>query len=583
VSLTHPGFPAPGWRWLKARLWGLEHAFERAKAAGRAEDDTRIRIFFILGLFGVGFLTLAAGATRMALFPDDGRSLGADGSTSAARADLVDRNGAMLAADLLHYGLYLDPREIWDTTETRRALMAALPDMQAARIDRALKAKRRTFLVGALTPAIRAQIHDLGLPGVTFEPEQKRVYPLGQTAAHLIGFSDTGGQGLAGAERGLNDVVRKSAAQHQSVPLAIDLRVQAALDDEVAKAAVQFGAKGAVGIVTNVHTGEILGVTSYPSYDPNLANKADPNALVDRAAARVYEMGSTFKVFTVALGLDSGTTKLDSVFDTSATMQLGSRAIHDHDKVNYNMTVPEIFIKSSNIGASRIALQAGAGNMAKYFGAFGLLKPAQVELMESAKPILPRKWNDDTIASASFGAAISVSPLQLAAGMGSVLNGGTYLPLTIRPMAAGARPKGPRVISESTSRAMLDLMRMNVMHGTGTHADAPGLRVGGKTGSAEKAMGGRYVRDKLISSFAAVFPTDGPLEADRYFVLVMLDEPNGTKETYGFRTGGWNAAPAAGRVIDRIAPFLHVARRNDPIVVLPGKTPGADLAALEEH
>jgi cell division protein FtsI (penicillin-binding protein 3) len=174
VSLTHPGFPAPGWRWLKARLWGLEHAFERAKAAGRAEDDTRIRIVFILGLFGVGFLTLAAGATRMALFPDDGRNPGADGSASAARADLVDRNGAMLAADLLHYGLYLDPREIWDTAETRRALMAALPEMQAVRIDRALKAKRRTFLVGALTPAVRAQIHDLGLPGVTCDPWARR-------------------------------------------------------------------------------------------------------------------------------------------------------------------------------------------------------------------------------------------------------------------------------------------------------------------------------------------------------------------------------------------------------------------------
>lgn len=581
MSFAHPGFPAPGWRWLKDRLWGLEHAFERAKAAGKAEDDTRIRIFFILALFGAGFLTLAAGATKMAVFPDADHGAGYAGGAGSARADLTDRNGAMLAADLLHYGLYIDPREIWDTAETRKALLAAMPDLPAARIDRALKAGRRTFVVGALTPDLRTRIHDLGLPGVTFEPEQKRIYPLGQTAAHLIGFSDTGGQGLAGAESGLNDVVRSAAAHGQPVPLSIDLRVQAALEDEVAKAAQTFGAKGAVGLVTNVHTGEILGMTSWPSFDPNDAGKADPNALVNRAAARVYEMGSTFKTFTIAMALDSGKVRMDSTFDTSATMMMGSRAIHDHDRVNYNMTVPEIYLKSSNIGASRIAFQAGGPTMTRYFDAFGLFKPAPVELQESAKPIVPRKWNDDTIASASFGHAISVSPLALAAGYGAILNGGTYVPLTIRPMKAGARPDGKRVVSEQTSRAILDLMRLNVMQGTGGKADAAGLRVGGKTGSAEKAMGGRYVRDKLVSSFAGVFPADGPLEADRYFVLVMLDEPNGTKETYGFRTGGWNATPTVGHVIDRIAPFLGVQRRMGAPVV--DKTMASEMAAVEEH
>ena len=579
MSLSHQGFNDPG-RWLKDRLWGLERAFERAKAAGRAEDDTRIRIFFILSLFSLGFLALAIGATRMAVFPDADRNGGVV-SAGSARADLTDRNGALLAADLLHYGVYVDPREIWDTKETRRALAAALPDLPPGKIDKALKAGKRTFLIGALTPEARGRIHDLGLPGVSFEPEQRRLYPLGETAAHLIGFSDTGGKGVAGAGRGLNDVVRTSATKQLTVPLSIDLRVQAALDDEVTKAAREFGVQGAVGIVTNVHTGEIMGISSYPAFDPNQANKASPDALVDRAAARVYEMGSTFKVFTLAMALDSGTTTLNSVFDTSQTMTLGSRAIHDHEKVNYNMTVPEIFIKSSNIGASRIALQAGADNMQKYFSAFGLLKATPIELQESARPIVPRKWNDDTIASASFGAAISVSPLQLAAGMGSVLNGGTYLPLTIRPMAPGARPQGPRVIREETSRAMLDLMRQNVMHGTGTRADAPGLRVGGKTGSAEKAIKGHYVRDKLVSSFAAVFPTDGPLEGDRYFVLIMMDEPIGNKETFGFRTGGFTAAPAAGRVINRIAPFLNVQRRFDPIVVTSDKT--ADAAAAAER
>ncbi|WP_309645375.1 penicillin-binding transpeptidase domain-containing protein, partial [Phenylobacterium sp.] len=317
--MANPSFQPPGWRWLKAQVWGLEHAFERARAAGKAEDDTRIRIFFVLALFAAGFVTLAVGATRSAVF-SGGAGSSLSGPVGAARADIVDRNGAMLAADLLHYGLYIDPREIWDTAETRRALAAALPKLSAARLQKALKGERRSFLIGGLTPETRARVHALGLPGVTFEREERRVYPLGQTAAHLIGFSDTGGEGLAGAEFALNDLVRNNAASKTAVPLSIDLRVQAALEDELFKAAAAHQVKGAVGIITNVHTGEILGVASYPAFDPNQAGASDPEALKNRAAASVYEMGSTFKVFTVALGLDSGAATLASTFDARAPL-----------------------------------------------------------------------------------------------------------------------------------------------------------------------------------------------------------------------------------------------------------------------
>ena len=307
MNLARPSFPAPGWRWIKARLWGLEHAFERAKAAGKAEDDTRIRILVVLGLFASGFLILSIGAARMALAPSGATLAAVSGPTGSARADLVDRNGAMLAADLLHYGLYIDPREIWDTAETRQALTAALPDLPAARLDRALKSDHRTFVMGALTPEVRGRLHDLGLPGVTFEPEQHRLYPLGTTAAHLVGFADTGGRGLSGAELALNDIIRSGAAEHASTPLSIDLRVQAALEDELNRAAAGFSAKGAVGIVTNVHTGEVLALASYPIFDPNIPGRSPPDAMINRAAASVYEMGSIFKVFTVAMGLDSRT------------------------------------------------------------------------------------------------------------------------------------------------------------------------------------------------------------------------------------------------------------------------------------
>ncbi len=576
MSLAHPNFEAPGWRWLKARMWGLEHAFERAKAAGKAEDDTRIRIFFVLALFAASFVTLAVGATRAALFSDMGHGAAGAGVATSARADLVDRHGALLAADLLHYGLYIDPREIWDTSETRRTLLTAMPDLSHGRLERALRGERRSFLVGGLTPQEKARIHALGLPGVTFEPEQRRVYPLGQTAAHLIGFTDTGGEGLAGAERALNEVVHGAAASGKPVPLSIDLRIQAALEDELQKAAAEFGPRGAVGVVTNVHTGEILGMASYPTFDPNRSGQATDDARLNRAAAAVFEMGSTFKAFTVAIGLDTGVADPSSTFDARVPYQLGYRTIRDYHAKQKVLTLVEVFTNSSNIGTAKLAEAIGGPRLEKYFDGLGLTRPAEVELTESARPLTPKKWDMDAVASTSFGHGMNVSPLALSGAMGALLNGGTLVPLTVRKYEGKDRPVGPRVVTEQTSLQMLQMMRANVISGSGRSADAPGLTVGGKTGTGEKydpAIRG-YSTKKQVSSFAAVFPTSGPVEADRYFVLILLDEPQGNAKTYGYSTGGWVAAPAAGRVIDRIAPFLGVQREKTLMVVeRPAATP----------
>ena len=570
MSLAHPSFEAPGWRWLKARVWGLEHAFERARAAGKAEDDTRIRILFVLSLFAIAFLVLAVGAARAALFSDAGRGGGYVGAVGAARADLVDRNGSMLAADLLHYGLYVDPREIWDADEVRRALRTALPDVNGQRLEKVLRGEKRGFVIAGLTPQQRARVHALGLPGVSFEPEERRVYPLGRTAAHLIGFADTGGVGLAGAERALNDTIRAGAPGKAAVPLSIDLRIQAALEDELYKAAAEFQPRGAVGVVTNVHTGEILGLASYPTYDPNQVAKASDDAKLNRAAASIYEMGSTFKAFTVAIGLDTGVATPSSTFDARQPFQLGYRTIKDYHAARKILTLVEVFQHSSNIGTAKLAESIGGERLSKYFADLGLTRPAKVELMESARPLTPRKWDMDAVASTSFGHGMNVSPLAVTSAMGALLNGGYLVPLTIKKLEPGQRPQGQRAVSEQTSLQMLQIMRANVIGGSGKSANAPGLSVGGKTGTGEKydpAIRG-YSTQRQVSSFAAVFPTSGPVEADRYFVLILLDEPHGTAKTYGYSTGGWVAAPAAGRVIDRIAPFLHVKREPDLIKVV---------------
>ena len=550
---------SPVWRWMKARIWSVEHAFEHARAQ-RREEDTTYRIFFVLVLFSAAFATLAFGAVGAALFSSAGQGSGAAPAPALARADLVDRNGRLLAVDLQHYGAYLDPDQVWSAAEARKALVGALPGLTSERVDRALASKRRAYLIGGLTPEDKDRLHDLGLPGLSFEDEDRRVYPLGTTAAHLIGFTDTGGRGLAGAERALDGAVRDNGLEGKPVALSIDLRVQAALDEEVRKAAQQFQTLGAVGLVVDVHTGEILGMSSYPDFNPNEPGKTPLPNLVNHAAATVYEPGSVFKVFTLAMALDSGVANVNTMLDARTPLAMSGRVIHDYDKDNAMLPLWEVFTHSSNIGAARLALMAGADRVDHYFRGFGLLGAAPSELIESARPIKPRKLDDNTVASMSFGQAISVSPLALATGMSAVLNGGEYRPLTVRKVE-GAPAPGRRIISEATSRTMLDLMRLNVVKGTGGKAEAaaPGLRIGGKTGSAQKAEGGHYGK-MLVSSFASVFPTDGPMNAPRYFVLIMLDSPHGDASTGGFATGGWTAAPTAGRVIDRIAPFLGVDR-----------------------
>ena len=553
------------WRWVIERVWRVEHAFERAQADGRAENDTRIRIFAVLSVFVLGFCVMAAGATWSATLAHNGR-VGGTVVGTPERADLVDREGRLLAVNLIHYSLSLDIKDVWSRSETRKGLLAALPQLTPDQVDWALAAKKRAFVIGGLTPSERAKVHELGLPGVIFEPEERRVYPLGPLAAHLIGYTERGGVSLAGAERALQDDILKAGAAGKPVALSIDVRVQAALEEELAAAAAEYHPNGAVGIITNVHTGEILAMASWPDFDPNAQQRATPDQKLNRAAASVFEMGSTFKAFTVAIGLDTRVARPDSTYDARTPLKMGYRTIHDYHGTNRILTLREVFNHSSNIGTALLAHAIGNDQLARYFAAFGLTRRAQIELAESARPLTPKKWDDDDIASVSFGHGINVSPLTLAQAMGAILNGGRMVPLTIRRMPADYRPQGTRVVSETTTQSMLQIMRGNVVEGTGRKADAPGLSVGGKTGTGEKwdPEIRRYSNYKQVGSFAAVFPTEGPIEANRYFVLILMDEPKG-----GIRTGGWVAAPAVGRTIDRIAPFLGVPRNMTPVYSAP--------------
>ncbi len=555
-AITRPLSPLGRW------ILGMEHAFERARASEKAVDDTRLRIFFVLALFGFGFVTLGLGATRAALFSPWGHGAEIVQPAPNARAELTDRNGLILALDTPRFGLYVDPHEMVHRADVRAALLTAMPTISAPKLDRILAGDKRQYVIGQLTPEQQQMIHDLALPGVTFEEESGRDYPLASLAAHVIGFSSRDGVGLAGAEKAFDAQLRVPGAK--PLPLSIDLRVQGALENELADTSQTLGVQDAAGLVVNVRTGEILGMASWPSFDASNAGAADPTHMVNHAAATVYEPGSVMKVFTLAMGLDSGVATTDTMFDVATPLELPGQTIHDYDHGDARLSLAHVFTHSSNIGAARLGLLAGADRMSRYYHAFGLFNAAPSELAESARPLTTRVLSPNIVASMSFGHSISVSPLAIATGMSAILNGGVYRPLTLKALAPGQAPApGRRILQESTSETMLRLMRLNVTEGTGTHADAIGLRVGGKTGTATKLFHGHYVEGKNaanLASFAAIFPTDGPIDQDRYLVLIMLDVPKPVAADSGVTSGGFTAAPAAGRVIERIAPFLGVRR-----------------------
>lgn len=550
---------SPWLRWATEAVWFVEHAFERARADARPEEDTRVRIFVIQIVFSVVFSFLVLGAAHAALMTPRGGAGAAAVPGALQRADLTDRNGQLLATNITHYGLYIDPTEVWDREVALTGIRRALPAIPAARLRRILNGDRRVIAAPGLTPAERQAIHALALGGVSFEPEDRRVYPLNRSAAHVVGTVETGGHGTSGAELAFNDEIRAAGAQARDFALSIDLRVQGVLENELAVTAAEAGAKGAVGVVADARTGEILGMASWPSYDANRRGSAPDNAALNRVTSAHYEMGSVFKTFTVAAALDTGMADLDTMLDASEAYMIGNRRIRDFHATNKVLSLEEVYLHSSNIGTSRLAVAMGANTMRRYFQDLGLLDAAPIELKESARPSRVRQWDNSTLASLSYGYALMVTPLQMTAATVALVNGGVYRPLSLRVGGAGVEPR--RVVSTETSAAIRHLMRANVLRGSGGQADAPGLRVGGKTGSANKVVNRRYDPSRGIGSFAAVFPADGPETTQRYVVFVLIDEPS-----QGSRLGGAVAAPVVGRVADRIAGFLGVQRRVDPVV-----------------
>ena len=521
-------------------------------------DASRNRVVAVAAGFALAFVVLAVRLVDLTVFQPGAEPAHRTGLGGVAteRADIVDRNGVLLATNLRTASVYADPLRVIDADAAADALVAAIPGLDRAGVHAKLTSKRRfVWIKRGLSPADQNAVHRLGVPGVAFQIEQRRVYPHGSLAAHILGFTGLDNHGLAGIERSFDDRLRAAGRPRPAaLALSVDHRAQHALEQELAAARERFRAEGAAGVVTDVVTGEVLALASLPAFDPNHAATAPADALFNRATLGIYEMGSTFKTFTVAMALDADVAGLQSRYDATRPLRLARFTIRDYHAKKRWLSVREVFIHSSNIGAAKIALDLGTERQQRYLRAFGMLAREPIELPEVGAPILPRRWREITTATVGFGHGLAVSPVQLAGGIGALVNGGIRVPLTLRERDPDAGIPGRRVVSPGVSSHMRRLLRRVVEDGTGSRADVPGYRVGGKTGSAEKPGARGYRRNALISSFVGVFPIDAP----RYLVFAMLDEPKGTKETFGYATGGWTAAPAVGRVVARIAPLLGV-------------------------
>ncbi|HQS10026.1 MAG TPA: penicillin-binding protein 2 [Xanthobacteraceae bacterium] len=535
-----------------------------------AQTVTRARLQLLVAAFSLVFMVIAGRLVFMAITSDpQGTRGGGSEAVASARPDIIDRNGDTLAIDVKSPSLFAEPRRLIDPDEALEGLLKVLPDLDVAEARARLNSgKGFAWLKREITPAQQRAIYRLGLPGIGFVRENRRIYPDGPTISHVIGGVNVDNQGIAGLEkyidgRGLAELHLAGFAsdrQQEPVQLSIDIRVQNAVRDELVAAKEKFKAKAAMGVVTDVRTGEIISMVSLPDFDPNVGGDPRDNNYLNRLTTGVFEMGSTFKALSFAMALDSGKIGLTSTFDARGAMHFGRFAIHDYHAENRVLSVPEIFLVSSNVGTAKMVLSLGVEAHKAFLKKMGQLDRLRTELPESAEPIVPKRWGELNSATIAFGHGIAVAPLQAVMAVNSMMNGGYLIPPTfLKRSQAEAQKVAVRVLKPETSDKMRYLLRLNAEKGTATKAEVPGYYVGGKTGTAEKVVNGRYAKNKLLTSFTAVFPMDKP----QYLVLVMLDEPQAVPGTYGYATAGWNVAPAAGKIVERIAPMLGVMPRQN--------------------
>ncbi len=511
--------------------------------------------------------------------PAEPRALASGAQIVAARADITDRNGRILATNLTTHSLYAQPPQMIDPERSARELAAIFPDLDAGKLIKQFTGKRKfIWIKRRISPEQQQAVFDIGDPGLLFGPREMRLYPNGRLAAHILGGAGFGREGVtsaeligvAGIERAMDETLSDPGRGDVPLRLSLDLTVQAAVERVLAGGMRLMNAKGAAAILMDAQNGEILAMASLPDFDPNDRPrplvKGDPaeSPLFNRAVQGVYELGSTFKIFAAAQGIEERLVSRSTWIDTKGPLTWGRHRIHDLYDHGPALTVEDVIVESSNIGTARIAMMIGPERQQDFLGRLGLFAPTQVELIEApgAKPLLPKTWSEIHAMTISYGHGMSASPLHLATAYATLLNGGHEVNPTL--LVQDAPVRGRQVVSENTSKQMREFLRQVVQRGTATLAEVPGYRVAGKTGTADKPKPqGGYYEDKVIATFAGVFPADDP----KYVLVVTLDEPVETSGSEPRRTAGWTAVPVAAEVIRRAAPLLGLAPGVEPSAV----------------
>ncbi|MDX8453887.1 penicillin-binding protein 2 [Mesorhizobium sp. VK9D] len=548
---------------LKRRKRTAEDGSIVVDAARKATGGkARTRIVMTMAVFFTIYSTIAGRLVYLGLQNPD-LSDGPQSRVTASRPDIVDRNGEVLATDIKTASLFAEPRRIVDADEAIERLSTVLPEIDYEQTYRKLKSGAGfVWLQRQLTPKQQADIMSLGIPGLGFRTEKRRFYPSGETSSYVVGLTNIDNQGISGMEKyideqGLSDLQASGLAVARDlkpVKLSIDLRVQHVVRDEIAAGLERYRAMGAGAVVLNVKTGEVIAMASVPDFDPNNPYNAQDKDRLNRMSAGLYEMGSTFKSFTSAMALDSGKATMASRFDASHPIRVGHQAIHDFHGKNRVLSLPEVFLYSSNIGSAREAEMVGIEGHREFLHRLGILDKMQTELPEVARPTEPKVWKQVNSFTIAFGHGVSTTPLQAAVGCAALMNGGYLIqPTFLVRSEQDAMAVAKKVVSEKTVEGMRYLYSLNAEKGSARNARVPGYRVGGKTGTAEKVINGRYSKDLNFNTFVAAFPMDDP----QYLVFTIADAPHPEKPGMT-DVAAANAGVIAGNIIRRSAAMLGV-------------------------
>lgn len=492
------------------------------------------------------------------------------------RGDIVDRNGMLLATNVRSASLAANPTLIRQPEKVASDLARVLTGVSEADLRKKLsnRSSKFAYLKRHLTPGEQEKVNALGVPGLFFEDSVRRVYPFGAMGSHVVGYVDVDNQGISGIEKQFDAPLARSL-DGEPVQLSLDIRLQAIMSEEIQKGMDEFKAIGGAGLIMDIHSGEMLSMVSLPSFDPHDAGKASADSKFNRVSLGVYEMGSTFKSFTAAMALDKGVVGMRDGYDASSPIRAAGYTINDSHPYYRWLSVPEIFAYSSNIGTVRMAMDIGTSYQKRFLRNLGMMEQVKIELPEKAQPLSPSNWRTLNTMTISYGHGISVSPLHLAQGIAAMVNGGTKTGLTLLKDGNKGKGKGERVIKEETSHNMRKLMQYVVQYGTAKKANVAGYRVGGKTGTAEKVVGGSYKDKAKLALFVGAFPIQDP----RYLIFVMIDEPQGNKSTYGYATGGWVSAPVVSNVVSRMGPLMGI----EPVFEAPDVKEQQYWAAAEQR